>query len=120
MVYDVVAATRMVYVAAKWADVESTFNFHVNWDNAMGLLPDMIGSEEFEILPTRAQALKIFGNSYLVTLLGLPVDDNYWTSEEDDSVNAYHYDVELKSIQTDLKTELLYALPVRSEVVPET
>ena len=120
LVYDVVAATRMVYVAAKWADVESSFSFHVGWDDAMNLLPDIIGSEEFEILPTRAQALKIFGNSYLVTLLGLPVDENYWTSEEFNDDWAYAYEHDLGTTANELKTLSYYALPVRSEVVPET
>ena len=120
LVYDVVAATRMVYVAAKWADVESSFSFHVGWDDAMNLLPDIIGSEEFEILPTRAQALKIFGNSYLVTLLGLPVDENYWTSEEFNDDWAYAYEHDLGTTANEPKTLSYYALPVRSEVVPET
>lgn len=114
LVYDVVAETRMVHIVAG-TGVYTTDT----WDNSMALFPMEI-SNTFTSMPTRAQALKIFRNSYLVTLAYLPLDNNYWTSEDVNETNAYSYDVGLGVIGSDLKTELLYALPVRSEVVPES
>lgn len=121
MVYDVVAATRTVEIVAKWEDVNNSAGGNpVEWESAIGIVPIALHEEYYTALPTRAQAVKIFGNSYLVTLAGLPVNNDYWTSEEDDLGNAYSYDVVHGVIDSDLKTELFYALPVRSEVVPET
>lgn len=120
LVYDVVAETRTVNIVAEWADVLGYGNggLLLTWEDAILEVPT-IYEYTYEALPTRAQALKIFGNSYLVTLAGLPVDNDYWTSEEEDLGNAYSYDIGLGVIDSDLKTELFYALPVRSEVVPE-
>lgn len=121
LVYDVVAETRTVHVVAEWADVISfDYGDMCNWDDAVGRYPDIIGADEFTSMPTRAQALKIFGNSYLVTLAGLPLDNNYWTSEEIDALNAYCWATGDNEIQDADKTNLHYALPVRSEVVPES
>jgi len=121
LVYDVVAATRTVYIVAKWQTViddgvDSPCNCLTAIDNASNV---QIGGL-FSSLPTRAQALKIFGNSYLVTLAGLPLDGDYWTSEEVDLTYAYAYVVETGIIEELDKSVLNYAFPVRSEVVPET
>ena len=121
LVYDVVAATRTVEIVAKWEDVNNSAGGNpVGWESAMGKVPIALHGEEYTALPTRAQAVKIFGNSYLVTLAGLPVDNNYWTSEEVDFYSAYYYYVETGIIEYDAKVVSYYALPVRSEVVPET
>ena len=112
LVYDVVAATRMVHIIPKWADV--IYNYTYDWDTAIHKYPSSIGEVYFMALPTRAQALKIFGNSYLVSLAGLPVDNSYWTSEEFSETDAYKIETNLQ-INNDVKTELYYALPVRSE-----
>lgn len=118
LVYDVVAETRTVNVVCKpaeWGDF-NTFT----WENANGILPVEINEVIFTALPTQAQALKIFGNSYLVTLAGLPLDNDYWTSEEDGADCAYSYSFTIPGILSVGKSDLIYALPVRSEVVPET
>lgn len=118
LVYDVVAETQTVHVIPLWENVNNTFNYY--WDTMI----DNIGSESIltyeDWTPaTRAQALKIFGNSYLVTLAGLPVDNGYWTSEEENELLAYAVDYTGEAT-IENKTNLYYALPVRSEVVPET
>lgn len=122
LVYDVVAATRTVHIIPKWADVEAWDNASmINWNTAIGLYPDESIEPLWETLPTRAQAIKIFGNSYLVSLAGLPVDSQYWTIEEHDIDFAYALDPgDNNCVSLFPKTNLNYALPVRSEVVPET
>lgn len=120
LVYDVVAATRTVHVVAN-CNIFSIDAY--TWENAMSTVPTEIGSEMFDSLPTRAQMLKILGNSYLVTLAGLPglpVDKGFWTNEEDQEADAWAYWNTTNTIESTGKTETLYALPVRSEVVPET
>lgn len=119
LVFDVVAETRTVSIVAKWADVTAVLGINAkrNWDASMALFPLAINNV-FPSLPTQAQALKIFGNSYLVTLAGLPLDNEYWTNEEVDSLNAYIWAVNYSEIQEADKTNLHYALPIRSEVVP--
>lgn len=125
LVYDVVAETRTVHVAAKWEDVISAgYEITYDWLDALhfSLFPVPVPSvgEIFTDIPTRAHAMNIFENSYLVSLLGLPLDNEYWTNEEVDSLNAYIWAVNDDEIQEADKTNLHYALPVRSEVVPET
>ena len=123
LVYDVVAATRTVEIVAKWEDVNNSAGGNpVEWESAMGIVPIALNEESYTALPTRAQALKIFRNSYLVTLAGLPVDNSYWTCEEfnDNNDNAWAYEHFYETIADEPKTSLYYALPVRSEVVPET
>ena len=123
LVFDVVAETRTVSIAAKWAEVTAVLGSSAqgDWGASMALFPVTL-ENIFTSMPTRAQALKIFGNSYLVTLLGLPVDDNdsYWTSEDVDADGAWFYYYALGILEVELKSSLYYALPVRSEVVPET
>ena len=118
LVFDVVAETRTVSIVAKWADVTGMLGINArnNWDASMALFP----LEIFTSLPTRAQALKIFGNSYLVTLAGLSVEENYWTSEIDEVENekAFAYNALLGQIDSFNKTDFYCVLPVRSEVVP--
>jgi len=118
LVYDVVAETRTVSIVANC----NIFSINAyTWEDSMRTVPTEIGSEIFDSLPTRAQALKIFGNSYLVTLAGLPFyNDEYWTSESVGNGGAWCFipidliaSVEYVGLQ-------FYALPVRSEVVPET
>ena len=118
LVFDVVAETRMVHVAAKPADW-GDFGIY-DWVESGEQVLSVINGYLFDGLPTRAQALKIFGNSYLVTLLGLPVDDDYWTSEEQNLNYAYSVEPSTQNTSLNDKVELFYALPIRSEVVPET
>lgn len=121
LVYDVVAATRTVDIVAKWQTViDEGVDSHYNWLTAIDNASNVLIGGLFSSLPTRAQALKIFGNSYLVTLAGLPVDNSYWTSEDVGNGDAWYF------IPNDLIASITtvssqyYALPVRSEVVPET
>lgn len=123
LVYDVVAATRTVEIVAKWEDIyQAGFPNPESWENVYAIPPIEIpgGGEIFTHIQTRAQALKIFGNSYLVALAGLTLDNDYWTSEEADQAHAYAYINMTEAIEELPKTDLFYVLPVRSEVVPET
>jgi len=118
LVYDVVAETNTVHVAAKPADWGDFGTY--DWVESGEQVLSVINGYLFDGLPTKAQIAKIFGNSYLVTLLGLPLGNSYWTNEEVDSLNAYIWDVDYAMIEEANKTNSHYALPVRSEVVPET
>ena len=115
-VYDVVAATRDVKIIPHWGDVVGNTLFM--WDNAMNYYPSLIGNETFTALPTRAEALKIFNNTYLCALAGMfvGVEYSYWTSEEYDANNAYACQENCVILYVD-KTSEFYALPVRSETV---
>ena len=115
LVYDVVAATREVKIIPKWSDV--IYPSEYDWDAAIHNYPSGIGDEYFMALPTRAEALKIFNNTWLTTLAGLPTDNDYWTREEVNEINAYYFDIALNEVGQDQKTALYYALPVRSETV---
>lgn len=70
-------------------------------------------------LITRAEALAIFGNAELVAQLGLPVDDDYWTSEGVGGDGAWCFIPSELSPSVTFTGDLCYALPIRSEVVPE-
>lgn len=119
LVYDVVAATRTVHVVIDVAETYGGFDL-ATWDNAILNTGAEINGIDDWALPTRAQALKIFGNSYLVTLAGLPLDNNYWTSEEAGAGGAWCYLTTESSVTITYIGSLFYALPVRSEVVPES
>lgn len=116
LVYDVVAATREVKIIPHWGDIVGNTLFM--WDNAINYYPSLIGNETFTALPTRAEALKIFNNTYLCALagIGLGVEYAYWTSEEYDIDNAYEYS-ENQAIEASSKLTEIYAIPVRSETV---
>ena len=115
LVYDVVAATREVKVIPKWSDV--IHNSIYDWDTAIHNYPSSIGEVYFMALPTRAEALKIFGNSYLVTLAGLPVDNDYWTSEDVGNGGAWYFNPNTLIASVTSVSSQFYALPVRSETV---
>jgi len=72
-------------------------------------------------LPTRDEAVKILGNSLLISQLELPMESwiRYWTIEEISEEEAYYID-QSGVLDVAWKTYGCYALPVRSEVVPET
>ena len=120
LVYDVVAETREVKIIPKWSDV--IYNSIYEWDIAIHNYPSGIGDVYFTALPTRAEALKIFNNTYLCDLAGLPVKDysNFWTSEEDGNDNSKAWQISTYDyiIASDFKSgSSLKALPVRSETV---
>lgn len=123
LVYDVVAETRTVNIVAKWADIDQAgLSNPESWENVNAIPPVELplGGETFTHIPTLAQAVKIFGNSYLVTLAGLPLDDDYWTSETAGVDGAFWFKPSTLSSSIGYIGNLCYALPIRSEVVPET
>jgi hypothetical protein len=122
LVYDVVAATRTVYIVPDAEALKIIFGDIFEWAEAVSFAAaysDGVNSDYR--LPTRDEAVKILGNSLLISQLELPMESwiRYWTIEEISEEEAYYID-QSGYLFVAFKTYECYALPVRSEVVPET
>jgi hypothetical protein len=93
LVYDVVAATRTVYIVPDAEALKIIFGDIFEWAEAVSFAAaysDGVNSDYR--LPTRDEAVKILRNSLLISQLELPMESwiRYWTIEEISEEEAYY------------------------------